>query len=193
MQTTSSRLRPDAGPLRYRPALVVLHWLLTILVLGLLALGFLVLAPMADADPVKVSILRGHMIGGIVTLGAVVLFAILRWRLGAPARLTAGRVGFDRLSIVVHRGFYLVVTLMAVSGIATSAIAGLPPIIFGGSGEPLPAFLHALPSLRAHALLAILLIAMIGLHIAGALYHQFALRDRLLSRMGLGASSESTL
>lgn len=31
-----------------------------------------------------------------------------------------------------------------------------------------------------------LMVAMLVLHVAGALYHQFVLKDRLLARMGIG-------
>ena len=176
---------------RYRPALAVLHWLLALLIVGMLGVGFLALAPLADSDPDKMSILRWHMLGGILTLGTLVLLAVLRWTIGAPLRLTTGRGGLDVLSIVVHLGFYLVILLMASSGIATSILAGLPAIVFGGSQQSLPASLYQLPSLKAHAVLALLLIGMIGLHIAGVLYHQLVLKDRLLARMGIGGSSES--
>ena len=177
--------RSSAAPPRYRRPLVVLHWLLAVIIVAMLALGFLVLAPMANADPAKIAILRWHIIGGVVALAVVLLFAGLRWRQGGPERLTAGSRSLDRLSLIVHRGFYLVVPLIAVSGIATSALAGLPPIVFGGSGAPLPASFLAFPSFRAHALLALLLVAMIALHLAGALYHQFVRRDQIFARMAL--------
>lgn len=170
---------------RYRPLLAGLHWLLAAIVVAMLALGFLVLAPMANADPVKIVILRWHIIGGLAALAVALLFAGLRWRRGAPERLTAGRRSLDRLSLIVHRAFYFVVPLIAVSGIATAALAGLPPIVFGGSGAPLPASFLVFPSFRAHALLALLLVALIALHLTGALYHQFVRRDNIFARMAL--------
>jgi cytochrome b561 len=37
-----------------------------------------------------------------------------------------------------------------------------------------------------HGYIAIILIALILLHFAAAMYHQFFRKDRLLSRMGIG-------
>ena len=135
MEATAPTSELGLSP-RYRPALSVLHWLLALLVMGMLGVGFLALAPLADTDPGKVSILRWHMLGGILTLGTLILLAVLRWTMGAPTRLKTGRGGLDVLSIVVHRGFYLVLLLMASSGIATSVLAGLPSIVFGRSDAP---------------------------------------------------------
>jgi hypothetical protein len=40
---------------RYHPLLVTLHWLLAVLIIAMLCIGFLVLAPMASTDPQKTS------------------------------------------------------------------------------------------------------------------------------------------
>ena len=60
---------------------------------------------------------------------------------------------------------------------------GLFTVVFEGVG-PLPANLDALPLHAIHRYTAITLFAFIALHVAGALFHQFILRDHLLSRMG---------
>ena len=46
--------------------------------------------------------------------------------------------------------------------------------------------LDALPLHAIHRYTAITLFAFLALHVAGALFHQFILRDHLLSRMGFG-------
>jgi cytochrome b561 len=50
----------------------------------------------------------------------------------------------------------------------------------------LPASLLIYPTRIAHGYLAAALAALIGLHIAAALYHQFALRDGLFRRVWFG-------
>ncbi len=49
---------------RYQPVLVALHWLLALMIIGLLCLGFFVLADMPNTDPKKLDILVWHMAGG---------------------------------------------------------------------------------------------------------------------------------
>jgi cytochrome b561 len=62
---------------------------------------------------------------------------------------------------------------------------GLPSIVFAGEGT-LPADFWAYPIRSVHYLFSRLLMALIALHIAGALYHTLILRDGLLRRMLFG-------
>ena len=100
-----------------------------------------------------------------------------------PAPATIGNALLVRIAPAMHWAFYLLVLLMAGSGVAMSVLAGLPGIVFGGVGT-LPMNFDALPPRAVHGVVAKLLMLVIGLHIAAALYHQFIRRDGLLSRMG---------
>jgi cytochrome b561 len=64
--------------------------------------------------------------------------------------------------------------------------AGLPKIVFAGSGAPLPESFAAWPTWVAHFWLATLLVGFIVLHLGAALHHQLVQRDGLLRRMGFG-------
>ena len=173
-------------PARHHPALVVLHWLLAALLLLALAMGTLVLKEMPNASPDKIDALRGHMVVGIA-IGALMFVRLLvRWRSRSPAAALTGNKVLDRLGKVAHMGLYLLVFAMAASGMATALQAGLPEIIFGGSGAPLPESFAAYPARLVHGTVATLLLIQIGVHVAGAVYHQVVLKDGLLSRMGFG-------
>ena len=174
------------APMRYHPALVVFHWLVAALIVALLAMGFLALARMPGTDPQKITILRAHMAGGMLVLALMVVRVGMRWRTARPAQARSGSALLDGGAVLMHWGFYVVVPLMAVSGFVTARLAGRPEIVFGGSGAPLPASFAGYPSFRAHALLAIVLAAMVAVHGIAALYHQFVRRDALLGRMALG-------
>ena len=58
---------------RYQPVLVVLHWLVALMIIGLLCLGFFVLANMPNSDPKKLDILVWHMSGGMFVLVLMIL------------------------------------------------------------------------------------------------------------------------
>lgn len=168
---------------RYHPALVALHWLLAALILFSLAMGTLSLKEIPNASPDKVFALRGHMVLGIAILVLMaVRFAV---RLGTARPLPAGNAFLDRLAPVAHYGLYVLVILMAASGIALALQAGLPEIVFGGAGS-LPESFSAFTPRAVHGLLARLLLALIALHVVAALYHQFVRRDSLLRRMAFG-------
>ena len=69
---------------RYQPVLVALHWLVALMIIGLLCLGFFVLADMPNTDPRKLDILVWHMSGGMCVLVLMILRVIIRY--GVPAR-----------------------------------------------------------------------------------------------------------
>ena len=170
---------------RYHPLLVTLHWLLALLVTAALALGALVMVKIPNSDPMKIEALREHMMGGalIVTLMLTRLF--VRTRTQHPRPASAGNPILDRLAWISHRLFYVAVLGMAGSGIFMALQTGLPSIVFGGDGV-LPADFWVFPVRTVHYLISRLLVALIALHVAGALYHTFLLKDGLLRRMGFG-------
>ena len=171
---------------RYHPLLAALHWTLAPLILATLAIGAFGLAGTPSSTPGKLDILELHMAGGMLILALMGVRLIVRLRTAKPEAATTGQPRLDRLAPLIHLGFYLMVLLMVLTGYVTGILAGLPAIVFARSGAPLPASFSPYPTFVAHAWLAGLLAALIALHLAGALYHQLVLKDRLLRRMGFG-------
>jgi len=138
---------------RYHPLLVTLHWVLAVLIIAALAIGFFVLAAMPNVDPQKIGVLLVHMAGGMLILALMVIrFAVRMWT-SRPAAATTGYPLLDRIAPITHYGFYVLVLLMVGSGYTTAILAGLPAIVFGGSGAPLPPTFKIYPSFVAHGIL----------------------------------------
>jgi len=171
---------------RYHRLLVALHWLLAVLIIAMLCAGFFLLAPMPNIDPQKISILLVHMSLGMLILGLTFIRFVVRLSTAKPAAATTGFAALDRAAPAAHYGFYLLVVLMAGSGLATAILAGLNSSVFQKTGEALPASFTAYPTFTAHFYLALILASLIVLHVAAALYHQLALGDHLLRRMWFG-------
>ncbi len=168
---------------RYHPLLVALHWILALMVIVGLVMGGRVLAETANTDPAKLFSLRMHMSLGMV-IGVLMLIRLgTRLFTTKPPHADIGNATLNKLGQAAHWGLYALVFGMVASGIGISLMAGLPDIVFGGSGAPLPADFSAFPPRAAHGLLATLLGLTILGHVGAALYHQFVRRDRLLSRM----------
>jgi len=173
--------------MRYHPAQVALHWLSAVLVIFALAMGMLVLKRIPNVDAAqKIFALKGHMTAGLAIAFVVTLRIALRLALVQPARATSGNAWLDRLARVVHAALYLAVLGMAASGLALAVQAGLPGIVFGGSGAPLPENFWDYAPRRVHGGLAKLLLALVALHATAALYHQFVRKDGLMQRMWFG-------
>lgn len=173
-------------PTRYHPALVSLHWLLALLVMLALALGTFVLKELPNTSADKIGALRGHMIFGIAIGGLMLVRLILRLRFSLPQAASTGSALADKVGKSAHAGFYLLVIGMAATGAAIAVQAGLPGIVFGGSAGPLPESFASYTPRAVHGWIAKALMALIGLHLAGVFFHQFVLKDRLLSRMWFG-------
>ena len=181
---------------RYHPLLVTLHWLLAALIIAALALGALVMVKIPNTDPTKLEALRSHMLGGGVILLLMLVRLFVRTRTKRPAAATTGHPALDWLAWASHRLFYPAVLGMAGSGLFMALQTGLPSIVFAGHGV-LPADFWVFPIRIVHYLLSRLLMALIALHVAGALYHTLILKDGLLRRMFFGrrvlAKSDSAL
>jgi cytochrome b561 len=171
---------------RYHPLLVILHWLLALLIIALLIVGYFWLAATPNTDLHKLDVLRLHMAGGMLVLALMVIRFIVRIWTSRPAEATTGYPLFDRIAPITHYGFYVLVLLMVGTGYATGIIAGLPAIVFAGSGDPLPPTFQIYPTRMAHGYLAVLLAGLIVLHVLAAFFHQFVRKDRLLQRMAFG-------
>ena len=100
-----------------------LHWVLAVLIIVALTIGFFVLAAMPNADPQKIGILRIHMAGGMLILALMVIRFIVRMRTLRPAGATTGYPLLDRIAPMTHYGFYVLVLLMVGSGYTTGILA----------------------------------------------------------------------
>src|SRR5262245_56643696 len=171
---------------RYHPLLVALHWVLAVLIIAELTVGFFGLAATPSSEPGKIGIPRLHMMGGVLILALMVLRFIVRMRTSRPPAATTGYPLLDRIAPVSHYGFYVLVLMMEGSGFATAIIAGLGEIVFASSGAPLPPTLMNYPPLVAHIFFAMRLADFFALHVLGAFYHGFVRSDGLFRRMSLG-------
>lgn len=172
-------------PQRFAWPRAAAHWLLAVLIAFMLASGVFGLARTADADPAKVAILRAHIIAGLGVFLVLALYLITALTTRRPAKATSGAAVLDALAAVVHATLPFVVLAMVLSGVATVWLAQLGPIVFAGASDRLPGSVQRLLSHEVHEWTARGLLALVGLHVIGALYHQIWLRDGLLDRMAI--------
>jgi cytochrome b561 len=174
---------------RYHPWLVTLHWLLAALIIVMLVVAFFVLSRLPNANPHKIELLIWHMAGGMLILMLTLLRLFVRVRTARPAAATTGNRSLDRLVPITHHGFYVLILLVIVTGIATAIQARLYGIIFLHSGEALPPHYIIYPPFFAHAILTLVLSGLVILHVLAALFHQIVRKDRLFGRMGFAQRS----
>lgn len=171
-------------PRRYHPLLVALHWIVAILLFMALFAGKVALPSLENTNPDKLAALSIHMGMGVTLLVLMLLRLLVRWRTAQPAPADTGNPLLDRLARLTHGALYVLVIAMAASGIALSVSSGLGDAVMGAG--PMPESFRGNPARAAHGLLSNLLLLLIVLHIAAALYHQLIRRDGLMARMWFG-------
>jgi len=165
-----------------------MHWLVVILVF----VAFVIGKSMSGQpnDDAKLTPLALHMGIGLITLVVIVVRFITRLRLPKPDHATTGNAFLDWVGKAVHYALYLLVFLMAVSGISLSMQSGLPSIVFFGAGA-LPTDLYDFTARMLHGFIAPALALLVLLHVGAAFYHQLALKDNLFARMWYGKQVET--
>jgi cytochrome b561 len=161
------------------------HWLIFILVAGLVIVGF---TAEEFAQPLKISLIGWHKIIGLLVL----LFTLARlgWTLINPKpRLPDGAAVWERGAVfTVHSLLYLALFVMTISGWIMSTAAGKAPRLFGQSlpfpGIPVDKAISAL-GWDIHSTAIWVLIGLVALHILAALKHHFIDKDNILRRMWL--------
>lgn len=173
----------------YSTAQRLLHWIMFGLIAAQYAVGSIM--PHIGRDTLNESWVNWHL-----SIGAAILFFVcvrLIMRVAHPVPLRDDGPKWQRqLASVTHIAIYLLVLAICILGWAATAYRGWTVYLFG---------FIPLPSLAAkgtdwahtagdvHGVLIYVLLVPIALHIGAAFYHQFLLRDRLLSRMTLGGSN----
>lgn len=179
---------------RYTAVAMVLHWAIAALILFELGLG---LRMEHAAGPLRFAVFQLHKSVGITIL----LLALIRvlWRLTHRPPTLEGAGWEKALAHGVHGLLYLAMLALPLSGwvmISSSRIV-VPTLLYGTVPWPhLPGFAEMAAATRdgwhsagegIHITLAYGLMAMIALHLAGALKHHVIDRSDILARMAPGA------
>lgn len=163
---------------------IILHWLMAILIVGLIILGlYMTRIPL---NPFKLKLYGWHKEVGMLVLFLVVFR--LCWRImNTNPQLPIEMPLWEKISAhCVHWVFYFFMFALPLSGWLLTSSAGLPASFFG---------LFVLPDLisaneeqrflftQIHDWLGYILIGFICLHTLAALKHHFINKDDILQRM----------
>jgi cytochrome b561 len=173
--------------LRYAAPARGLHWLTSLLVLGIVIPAGVWIKYFEPADEAfKLRLYNVHESVGVIVFVLVLLRLAYRWR-NPPPPLPADTPAFVRLAAhAVHLALYALLLLMPIGGFLATNAWGFPLSVFGVLPLPSPvgkdealakvfSFLHWSGAIAIGTLI-------LG-HIVGALYHQFVRRDGLIRRM----------
>ena len=178
---------------RYALVQRLLHWLIVILVLGVLGVGMTL--GFLGFDGVKETfggaatnaLYAYHKTFGVMILALMILRLALRVSLGAPPYRPPLTKSEHIASRAVHGLFYVALVAMPVIGWLATAAGGYPVQFFGWT---LPGIIGKDQALSktlffVHGVIGWAILGLIVLHVAGALRHWLVKRDRVMARMSL--------
>lgn len=169
---------------KYSKGAIILHWLIAILIIGNIAGAMLTEGLPKDT--------RALIMGFHKSFGIIVLFlAVIRlgWRLThrpppKPDSLAAWEIWTARF---VHFLFYALIILVPLSGWVWMSFSGKPIDMFGLFNMPMlpvdPSKELAKVMHDRHETLGLAMLALVILHVLGALKHQYLDRMPFIQRM----------
>lgn len=163
--------------LRYPLSLRILHWTRAVLVIGMIAAGWL-MTSLDDATPWKYGTLYPtHKSFGLLIFGLVVIQIVIRLRATLPASAPGMGVWEARLSKLVHAAMYVLLVAVPLMGYAmSSSYSRSDGVTFFGFpvAELLPKDAARFAAFQLlHKIMAYTLLAMIVLHVAGVVKHRY--------------------
>jgi cytochrome b561 len=176
----------------YNAVAKLLHWTIALGILGMIALGWY-MGDLPRSDPMRFQLFQLHKSIGITIL-LLSLFR-LTWRLTHKAPpLPSGMAALEVFAAkaVMILFYVLMIGIPLIGwGIVSSSPINLPTLLFGVVPWP---HLPILPTLEnkkeiahtlgsIHGFLAYSVLALLALHVGGALKHHFISRDDVLTGM----------
>ncbi len=180
--------RHAKGPDQFSSLTIMLHWLIALLILALIVLGFVMTRSFID-PALQFSLFQWHKSFGMLAL-LVSLIRFAHSLFGAHPTPVFGMSALERLAArAMHYLLLLLALAVPIAGwmIASVSTLEIPTFAFD---------LFVIPHLpvaksdageawwtTAHTVLSYLVLALVALHASAALYHHYIRRDAVLIRM----------
>ncbi|MEM7667819.1 MAG: cytochrome b/b6 domain-containing protein [Pseudomonadota bacterium] len=171
----------------------LLHWAIAVVVLALLAGGLLI--GQLGFDGLKAAfgqsftnlIYNLHKSFGVLVLGLMICRVLVRLLIGKPDYSEPLPAPTRIASEAVHGLLYVCLIAMPLLGWFATASGGFPVEFFSSR---LPGLIGVDKELsktlfQLHEWTAYVILAAVGLHIAGGLFHWLVLKDRIMGRISL--------
>lgn len=176
-------LKKDGLAGSYSSVSKVLHWVMAVLILGLLAMGmFMVLMDMSET---KLQVYGLHKSFGLLVLALAFVRVVSLLIIRRPKSLSSHKKWERVLSHIVQGFLYLLLFALPVSGWIMSSAGDFNVQFFGIN---MPDIVSKDAGLfgefkEVHETLAWFVLGLIALHVAGAMKHHFIDNDSTLARM----------
>lgn len=177
---------------RYSSVAITLHWVIAIAILGMIFGGWY-MTDLPDGADGQYFLYQFHKSTGITIL--LLTIARIIWRvMNPPPALPSDMNGLEKTgSHLVHLGFYGLMIALPLTGWLYSSVSiklDVPTVLYGLISWPDVPFVDGLKTESAsgivnfiHSKLAWVALALLGLHVAGAIKHELSAEEGVLKRM----------
>ena len=175
----------------YNSVAKILHWVIALLILSALAIGWTMTDDAIPNGPMKGLLFQTHKSFGILVLG-LSLLRMLRRLMNPPPALPDSMPRWEKIAAkATHCAFYVLMLALPLTGWALNSTSIHHIVLFGVVPFPNLPVLPDLPNKKeigevlegTHGAMASILAALLVLHVGGALKHHFIDRDSVLLRM----------
>lgn len=177
---------------RYTSVAITLHWVIALAILGMIFGGWY-MTDLPDGAPGQYFLYQMHKSVGITIL--LLTVARIIWRaMNPPPDLPDDMNGMEKTaSHLVHLGFYGLMILLPLTGWLYSSVSvklDVPTVLYFAVSWPDVPFVEGLKTETAsgvvnfvHSKLAWVTLALLALHVAGAVKHELSAEEGVLKRM----------
>jgi cytochrome b561 len=170
----------------------ICHWVIAVLIILQYSVVYSEMG-LAKEDPLKLQMILLHKSFGVIVLVLALTMLIARYKEGRPPYLIHPSLDpklqyyQNLLAKTVHVLLYLSLILMPLMGVLMSIYGGRGVAIFGfplfapnfiTPNKPLAEIFY-----HGHVWTSYLIIGLAVLHVTGAFYHQWILKDKVMDRM----------
>jgi cytochrome b561 len=167
---------------QYSKRMVIVHWLSLALLIAAWVLGENLDEARHEGGATIAGYIAHALVGGVVLLLTVARLYFRR-KDGVPPPM--GDTLIDKVAKGIHSALYVTLILLTVSGMVIIVTSDVGKALLAGDATLLPAKFPGVFAHEFHELLVTALIALVVVHVLGALKHQFIAKDGLMNRMWL--------
>ncbi len=165
---------------QYSKRMVLIHWLTLALIITAWWLGDALDEARHDGNATLAGYIAHALVGDTILM-LTLLRLYFRRKDGTPKPL--GTTTMDKVATGVHHSLYTILVLLPITGILTIATSDVGRALLAGDASLLPKKFTGVLAHNVHEVLVSVLIALVAVHVLGAIKHHFILKDGLLSRM----------
>ncbi len=130
----------------------------------------------------KMDLVQFHAILGNIVLVLTLFRIYFFFKHERPERAQTGSKFNDKLVVWIHNSFYIVLLGLTISGFSVMVLGGYGDALLNGAPELMKPH-GEIPPLKAHGLLATIIMILLAFHVAGVVKHFILRKENMFKRI----------